>query len=57
MTNCCSNLYLLSATACKLAECLDEEELERLSADFRTLGYLIENLLVHRSECKEKEEN
>lgn len=52
MRNRCSNLYLLSATACKLAECLDEAELEMLSADLVTLGYLIENLLSRQSACK-----
>ncbi|MCI8717950.1 MAG: hypothetical protein K1W19_05360 [Lachnospiraceae bacterium] len=55
MINNCSNLYLLSAAACKLGECLEKEELERLSSDLRTLGYLIENMIVHKSECEEEE--
>lgn len=56
MTNNCSNLYLLSAAACKLGECLEEEELERLSSDLRTLGYLIENMIVHKTECEKRKE-
>ena len=55
MINNCSNLYLLSAAACKLGECLEKEELERLTSDLRTLGYLIENMIVHKSECEEEE--
>lgn len=55
MINNCSNLYLLSAAACKLGECLEKEELERLFSDLRTLGYLIENMIVHKSECEEEE--
>ncbi len=48
MKNNCTNLYLLSTIACQLAECLDEEELEILSADLNALGYMIESLLAHQ---------
>ena len=53
MKNNCSNLYFLSTIACQLAECLDEKELEMLSADLTALGYMIESLMAHQSVCKE----
>ncbi len=53
MKNNCQNLYLLSTIACQLAECLDEKELEMLSADLTTLGYMLELLLTHQSVCKD----
>lgn len=52
MNHPCSTLYVLSTIACQLAECLEEEELESLSADLTTLGYMIETLLKHQSVCK-----
>ncbi len=55
MKNNCQNLYFLSTIACKLAECLDEKELEMLSADLTVLGYMIEALLAHQDICKEDE--
>lgn len=54
MKNTCTNLYFLSTIACQLTECLDEKELERLSADLTTLGYMIESLLAHQSLCKDE---
>lgn len=51
MENSCTNLYFLSTIACQLAECLDEKELELLSADLTTLGYMIESLIAHQSVC------
>ena len=53
MKNNCQNLYILSSIACQLAECLDEKELETLSADLTALGYLIESLLAHQSACED----
>lgn len=50
----CSNLYVLSTLACQVSECMSEEELRRLSADLIALGYMIESLLAHQSECEEK---
>ena len=49
----CQNLYILSTIACQLAECIDREELEMLSADLTTLGYMIESLLAHQSACED----
>ena len=54
MKNNCQNLYVLSTIACQLAECLDEKELETLSADLTALGYMIESLLAHRNACREE---
>lgn len=53
MKSNCANLYFLSTIACQLVECLDEKELEMLSADLTTLGYMIESLLAHQSVCKD----
>lgn len=56
MKDDCSNLYLLTTIACQLAECLNQKELEQLSADLTALGYLIESLLAHRTQpLSEKE--
>ena len=41
----CQNLYILSTIACKLAECMPEEELEVLAADLSTLGDMISGIL------------
>lgn len=51
MKNNCCNLYLLSAIACSLAECLDENELVLLSADLTTLGYMLESLHTRETIC------
>ncbi len=48
----CSNLYILSTIACQLADCLDEQQLETLSADLTVLGYMIESLMAHNTSCK-----
>lgn len=50
MTNC-PNLYLLSTLACKIAECLSEEETTALSADLMTLGDMLVSLLAHQAVC------
>lgn len=46
--NNCQNLYLLSAIACRLADCLSEEELSALSADLVVLGDMLANLLTRK---------
>ena len=53
MNNSCQNLYLLSTIACKLAECLSEEELAILSADLVVLSDMLANILAHNSECED----
>ena len=51
----CSNLIQLSAIACKLAECLTEAELVKLSADLVVLGDMLANIIAQRALCKEEE--
>lgn len=51
MENKCSKLYILSMIACQLSECLDREELEALSLELTTLGYMLETLLT----CQRKD--
>lgn len=53
MTNC-SNLYILSTLACQLFECLSEDEIQILSADLSTLGYMLESLLARQDACSDK---
>lgn len=52
--NTCSDLYVLSTIACKLSECLTEEELIILAANLTALGDLLEVILARQSVCKEK---
>ncbi len=50
--NNCSNLFILSTIACKLADCLSDEELEALAANLNVLGDMIESTLANKSLCK-----
>lgn len=52
--NTCSDLYALSTIACKLSECLTEEELTLLSANLTALADLLEVILARQSVCREK---
>ena len=53
----CSNLFVLSTIACKLAACLSEKELTELSADLVVLSDMLANILVRRNSCeKERKE-
>lgn len=52
----CTNLYLLSTVACKLAECLPEKELNQLSSDLVVLSDMLANLIAHKSTCEIEEE-
>lgn len=47
----CTNLLYLSTLACKLGECLSEEELTVLSADLVALGDLLANIIAHKVAC------
>lgn len=51
MKSNCQSLYILSTIACQLTECLDEEELEVLSADLKTLGEMLESLIARKAKC------
>ena len=44
--NNCSNLFVLSAIACKLSECLSENELGMLAANLNTLGDMLEGIIA-----------
>lgn len=48
--NNCSNLYMLSAIACQLAEILSTNELNILSADLEVLADMLEAILARKSE-------
>lgn len=45
----CPSLYFLSTIACKLSECLTQEELEILSADLSTLGDMLASISARKS--------
>lgn len=45
----CSNLFFLSAIACQLSECLDEEQLEILSSDLVVLSDMLANILARNN--------
>lgn len=53
--NNCTNLYYLSTIACKLSECLSEQELAALSADLVVLSDMLANILAHNALCNENE--
>ncbi|MGF0033313.1 hypothetical protein ACQRBN_10135 [Bariatricus sp. SGI.154] len=48
----CSDLYLLSTIACKLSECLTEDELEVLASSLKTLGEMLDVVLARQESCK-----
>lgn len=48
--NNCTNLYLLSTIACKLAECLNTDELNILSADLQVLGDMLSSISARQSD-------
>lgn len=50
--NNCSDLYFLSTIACKLSECLSEEDLEILAADLKALGEMLEMILARQAKCR-----
>ena len=49
----CNSLYFLSTIACRLAECMEEKELEILSADLITLGEMLDSLQARRCSSSE----
>lgn len=54
--NNCQNLFFLSTLACRLAECLSEDELAVLSADLVTLADMLANVLARQAACKDEGE-
>ena len=53
--NNCSNLFYLSAVACKLSECLTEDELSKLSSDLVVLSDMLANIIAHQNFCEGKD--
>ncbi|MGN1317428.1 MAG: DUF6774 domain-containing protein [Lachnospirales bacterium] len=47
--NNCANLYLLSTIACKLSECLSENEIDILAADLQVLGDMLSSITARNS--------
>ena len=47
----CSDLFLLTAIACNLSQCLEEKELALLSANLVTLGDLLASMLARKDLC------
>ena len=45
----CANLFYLSTIACRLAECLSEQELAELAADLVTLSDMLANIITRRT--------
>lgn len=48
----CANLFIISALACQLADCLTDDELSMLSADLTTLADMLESLAVRKDICE-----
>ena len=48
---CCTDLYFLSTIACKMAECLTEDELLVLGIELTTLGDMLSVLATKQSVC------
>lgn len=51
----CTDLYLLSTIACKLSECLEDDELAVLATNLTALGDLLQVLVAKRAICKKDE--
>lgn len=51
----CSNLYYLSTIACKMSECLSEEELAVLASDLVVLGDMLASILARQSYAKDEQ--
>lgn len=52
--NNCTDIYALSAIACKLAECLPEDELAVLATQLTALGDILQVLLAKQALCKKE---
>ena len=52
----CSNLYFLSTLACKIGDCLSEEELAVLSADLVLLGDMLANIIARDVLCSKTDD-
>lgn len=50
----CTDLYLLSTIACKIAECVTEEELALLAINFTTLGDMLSVIATKQAICNKQ---
>lgn len=53
----CPDVVAITMLACKISECLSEDELERLAADLDLLSDAINSILVRKSQNKNSEPN
>lgn len=51
----CVDLYWLSTIACKIAECVTEDELAVLAIEFTALGDLLAVIATKQAVCKKEE--
>ncbi|MDD3414611.1 MAG: hypothetical protein PHY47_11500 [Lachnospiraceae bacterium] len=56
MENCC-DLYIISTIACKIAECLTDEELALAAANFTMLGDALALIAAKRACCEKQKES
>ncbi|MCI6121447.1 DUF6774 domain-containing protein [Bariatricus sp. SGI.161] len=52
--NDCVDLYFLSTIACKLSECLSDDELSIMAASLTALGDMLAVITARRDSCKDK---
>lgn len=52
--NSCNDVFLLSTIACKLSECLTEDELALLAINLTTLGDLLQTIATRQAICSPK---
>ena len=50
----CTDLYLLSTIACKMADCLTDDELAILAINLTALGDLLQVALTKRTICEKE---
>lgn len=53
--NNCADLYFLSTIACKLSECLSEDELSILATSLTALGDMLGVIIARQAACKNKD--
>lgn len=50
----CPNLFFLSSLACKLSECLSDDELSVLATELTALGDMLEVLIAQQAACEKE---
>ena len=48
----CTDLFILSSIACKISECLTDDELALLAVNLTTLADMLQTTLTRRTVCK-----